>query len=348
MDQDAFNMVLDAAQRWFDQEQPLRDRIAGFAAGHRPAASARAAINDMGWTALARPEATGGYGASVAQCFAFIRIAGREARPEPLDLLLMLAGGPALPVDDVARLALADADGGPDGLHMSTDDTRVGGRSGALYGGLQATHALLPVPVGAGRVRLVCVALDSSGVTHEPVRLMDGRHTLRLHLQSVPVAPVGEGPQAEAIARLVLDRAAAGLVADAAGVFEAAFELTLDYLKQRRQFGVALASQQALQQRMADIFCDLQFLLALARRLALEMDAAPSGPWPTLPVAKSFIGRRALRGLGQLIQVSGGIGMTEEYRLGHFYKRLHVASTLFGDAEQQLARIDPCQTLLAS
>lgn len=348
MDQDAFNMVLDAAQRWFEQEQPLGDRIAGFEAGHQPAPSAWAAMNDMGWTALARPEETGGYGASVAQCFAFIRLAGREARPEPLDLLLMLAGVPALPVDDAARLALADADGGPGALHMSADNTRVDGRSGVLYGGVQATHALLPVPVGAGRARLVCVALNASGVTHEPVRLMDGRHTLRLHLERVQVTPVGEGPQAEATARLLLDRAAAGLVADAAGVFEAAFELTLDYLKQRRQFGVPLASQQALQQRMADIFCDLQFLLAMARRLALEMDAEPSGPWPTLPVAKSFVGRRALRGLGQLIQVSGGIGMTEEYRLGHFYKRLHVAATLFGGAEQQLARINPRQTLLAA
>jgi alkylation response protein AidB-like acyl-CoA dehydrogenase len=348
VDQDAFNMVLDAARRWFEREQPLRERIAGFAAGHQPAASAMAAINDMGWTALARPEATGGYGASVAQCFALIRLAGREARPEPLDLLLMLAGGPALPVDDVTRLAMADAGGGPGALRMSADNARVDGRSGVLYGGVQATHALLPVPMGEGRVRLACVALHASGATHQPVRLMDGRHALRLHLESVQVTPVGEGPQAEAIARLLLDRAAAGLVADAAGVFEAAFELTLDYLKQRRQFGVALASHQALQQRMADIFCDLQFLSALARRLALEMDAAPSGPWPTLPVAKSFVGRRALRALGQLIQVSGGIGMTEAYRLGHFYKRLHVASTLFGGAEHQLDRIDPRQTLLAT
>lgn len=347
MDQNDFEMVLDAAQRWFQQEHPLADRLAAFERGHRAASTAWAAMEHMGWTTLALPEARGGFGASVAQCFAFIRLAGREARPEPIDLMLMLAGAPTMPVDGTVRLALADADAGVQALRFSADDQHIDGRSGVLYGGDQSTHALLPVSVGAGRTRLASVALGASGVRQEPVRLLDGRHTLRLHLEHAAFTPVCNGPAAEAMARHVLERAAAGLVADACGVFEAAFELTLDYLKQRRQFGVPLSSQQALQQRMADVFCDLQLLLSLSRRLALEMEAAPQGPWPTLPVAKSFVGRRALRGLGQLIQVSGGIGMTEEYRLGHFYKRLHVAATLFGDAEQQLAQIHPRQTLLA-
>lgn len=348
MDQDDFEMVLDAAQRWFDQEHPLADRLATFERGYRAAPTAWAAMEHMGWTTLAQPETQGGFGATVDQCFAFIRRAGREARPEPIDLMLMLAGAPALPVDGATRLALADVDTGPQALRFSADGQHVYGRSGVLYGGDQATHALLPVSVGAGRARLACVALGSASVRQEPVRLLDGRHTLRLHLEDAAFKAVGSGPAAETNARQVLERAAAGLVADACGVFEAAFELTLDYLKQRRQFGKPLSSQQALQQRMADIFCDLQFLLSLTRRLALEMEAAPQGPWPTLPVAKSFVGRRALRGLGHLIQVSGGIGMSEEYRLGHFYKRLHVAATLFGDAEQQLARIHPRQTLLAN
>ncbi|MDB5848338.1 MAG: acyl-CoA dehydrogenase domain protein, partial [Rhodoferax sp.] len=114
------------------------------------------------------------------------------------------------------------------------------------------------------------------------------------------------------------------------------------------QFGKPLSAQQAVQHKMAEIFCDLQQLLALAGRLATEIDTAPGGPWPTLAPAKSFIGRRALRACGQLVQVSGGIAVTEEYKLGHFYRRLHVAAALFGNAEQQLARIDIRRQLLAA
>jgi alkylation response protein AidB-like acyl-CoA dehydrogenase len=347
MDHESFNMVLDSAKRWFEQENPLADRIAEFRSGHTASAGAWAAMDDMGWTALARPEDAGGFGADTAQCFEFLRLAGRHARPEPLDLMLMLAGGPALPMLENARLALADVERGDEQLSFSEFDAqRVAGRSAALYGGAQATHALLPVPRRQGGIHMVCVPMQGAGVRQEPVRWLDGRHTVRLYLDNAAVQTVGAGVPAEAAAQQIMDRAAAGLVADAAGVLEAAFELTLDYLKQRQQFGQPLSRLQALQHCMADIFCDLQFLLALTRRLASEMDVPEASHWPTLPAAKSFVGRRALRAVGQLIQVSGGIGMTEEYRLGHFYKRLHVAASLFGGAEQQLSRIDTRRTLL--
>jgi len=124
--------------------------------------------------------------------------------------------------------------------------------------------------------------------------------------------------------------------------------MTLDYLRQRVQFGKPLAAQQAIQHRMAEVFCDLQQQLALTGRLAAEIDAAPAGAWPMLPVAKSFVGRRVLRGVGALIQLSGGIAVTEEYRLTHLYRRLHVAAQLHGAAEAQLARIDVRATLLAA
>ena len=99
---------------------------------------------------------------------------------------------------------------------------------------------------------------------------------------------------------------------------------------------------------MAEIFCDLQQALALTERLAQEIDAEAAGPWPTLPVAKSFVGRRVLRGVGALIQVTGGIAVTEEYRLTHWYRRLHVNAQCFGAAEAQLNRIEVRRQLLAA
>ncbi|WP_158598094.1 acyl-CoA dehydrogenase family protein [Noviherbaspirillum saxi] len=352
MDNESFMLVVDNARRWFAQHQPLADRIARFHDGHAEAGDTRSTWTDMGWTALSVPEAEGGFDASMAQCFQLLRLAGSDARPEPLDLILMLGAVPALApyMGGNMRLALADRWFGQ--LEFTdAAQTVLHGSSGALYGGHLATHALLPVVVkaqGACVLKLACVALDSPGVLREAVRLIDGRHTVRLRLQQAAVQVLDSEETTAPLADQVLDRAAAGLVADASGVFKGAFELTLDYLKQRRQFGRPLSDQQALQHRMADIFCDLQQMLALSERLAAEIDAQPAGPWTTLPIAKSFVGRRALRAAGQLIQVSGGIGMTEEYRLGHYYKRLHVAATLFGDAEHQLRRIAVRETLFAA
>lgn len=150
----------------------------------------------------------------------------------------------------------------------------------------------------------------------------------------------------------VLDHAACALVADTAGVLEAAFALTLDYLKTRTQFGSSLASHQAIQHRMAEVYCDLQQLKALCGRLAGEMGTvqqqgdAPSSGLRMLPIAKSFVGRRALPAAGQLIQLSGGIGVTDEYHLAHYYKRLQVNAALFGDTQTQLSRVSVADHLL--
>ncbi|MBQ1766578.1 MAG: acyl-CoA dehydrogenase, partial [Aquincola sp.] len=236
------------------------------------------------------------------------------------------------------RLALADL---PARAELRLAQGRVQGRADLVMGGLHASHVLLPMPDAEGT--LLCVDLQAAGVQTMPVRLLDGRHGVRLVFESAPAQAVGHGA-----APLVRDLAAAALVADAVGVLEAGFDLTLAYLKQRQQFGRPLSDQQALQHRMAEVFCDLQQLIALAGRLAAELDAQPDALPATLPAAKSFVGRRALRAMGQLIQVSGGIGMTEEYRLGHLYKRLQVDATLFGDADHQLQRIDVRRSLLAA
>ena len=240
------------------------------------------------------------------------------------------------------RIALADRAQGDDAARSSADG-RLAGRAGTVLGGAHATHLLVPA-ARDGVPALLLVDLQAAGVSRTAARLVDGRPAPQFSFRATPSLTV-DGVSA---AQRALDLAAAAQVADSAGVLDAAFTLTLDYLKQRTQFGKPLSAQQAVQHKMAEIFCDLQQLLALAGRVAAELDAAPEGPWPTLAPAKSFLGRRALRAAGQLIQVSGGIGVTEEYKLTHFYRRLHVAATLFGSAEAQLARIDVREQLVAA
>lgn len=350
MDREEIDLLLTTATRWFGAHQPLETRVAAFRAGHHEAPGAWAQLAEMGWLGLTLPESAGGLGATHAAAFELIRAAGRDARPEPLELHLVLA--PLLAAVSAShsealiagslRIALADRAQGGNAVRSGAANTLLGG-AGVLLGAEHATHWLIPVAQDDG-LRLWLVDARANGVTRHDARLVDSRFTTQLRFEATSAQAL-DGTD---LAQHALDRAAAALVADSAGVLDAAFWLTLDYLKQRHQFGKPLAAQQAVQHKMAEVFCDLQQLLALAGRVAAELDSHPDGPWPTLAPAKAFVGRRALRAAGQLIQVCGGIAVTEEFKLTHFYRRLHVAAALFGSAEAQLARIDVRAQLLAA
>lgn len=356
MDLEEVGLLLDSAERWFSANNPIENRVALFRNGHHEDAGAWRAIAEMGWLALPLPEDAGGFDAGHAAGLALIRRAGRHARPEALDVYMMLAPivTKALPdasaalIEGRMRLGVADLTQDKESLVVQEGDLPVlDGNAGPVLGAEFATHFIIPARQQNGLPRLVVMAADALGVTKREARLIDARTTVLLSFKAAQGQWLDVGQEAS-LAQKALDLAAAGMVADSAGVIEAAFNLTLDYLKQRVQFGKPLSAQQAVQHKMAEVFCDLQQLFALAERLGLEMDGAPHGPWPTLAVAKSFVGRRALRAVGQLVQLSGGIGVTEEYKLTHFYRRLHVAAEMFGAAEAQLARINTRDILLAA
>lgn len=342
MEREEIELMLDTARRWFRANHPLETRVAAFRFGHPEAPGTWARMAEMGWSGLSLPESAGGFGTGQSACFALIHEAGRDARPEPLAHHLLLAPLLAEAMPEYAealaagklRFAMADAASCIDAVRWSGGE-RLDGRAGCVLGSEHATHLLLPVGQGDGAT-LALVDLGASGIDAEPARLIDGRKTSQVSFNQTPARRI----EGAGLAQRAIDLAAAAQIADSAGVLDAAFALTLDYLKQRVQFGKPLSAQQAVQHKMAEVFCDLQQLLALAGRVAVEIDTATAGPWPTLAPAKSFVGRRALRACGQLIQVSGGIAVTEEYKLTHFYRRLHVAAALFGNAEAQLARID--------
>lgn len=351
IDQNELNLLLDGAQRWFAENNAFDDRVAAFRDGHREQEGAWQAMADMGWLALSLPESADGFEAGAEACFQFIRLLGKHARPEALDVHFMLAPAVARACPDAAealmsgqmRLGAVDL---PGAAGQGTDEAALSGRTGPVLGA-GATHYVVFVMADGEAAKAVLLAADADGLRAEPARLIDKRDTVLLnldHARGVALRQEDTGLRPQALR----DLAAAGLVADTAGALEAGFELTLDYLKQRKQFGRPLSQMQAVQHKMAEIFCDVQQMSALTETLGLEIDAAPTGDWPTLPVAKAFVGRRALRGLGQLIQLSGGIGVTEEYKLTHLYRRLHVAATLFGSAETQLKRIQVRETLLAA
>ena len=149
----------------------------------------------------------------------------------------------------------------------------------------------------------------------------------------------GEGKAWPVISR-VADEAVAALCAEAVGCFEKMHELTLDYLKTRNQFGTTIGSFQALQHRAVDMFVELEqsrSMTMYANMMATEDDAVERAR--AVSAAKVQIGESAKIIGPEAIQLHGGVGMTMEYAIGHYFKRVTMIDILFGDAGYHLARL---------
>jgi alkylation response protein AidB-like acyl-CoA dehydrogenase len=153
-------------------------------------------------------------------------------------------------------------------------------------------------------------------------------------------AVIGEPGNAFPLIARVVDAAIAALAAEAVGAMAALHQLTVDYLKTRKQFGVPIGSFQVLQHRAADMLIALEqarSMCMLATMMTDERDEVDR--CKAIAAAKVQIGRSG-RFIGQqAIQLHGGIGMTMEYKVGHYFKRVTAIDTLFGDADHHLAKL---------
>jgi alkylation response protein AidB-like acyl-CoA dehydrogenase len=176
-------------------------------------------------------------------------------------------------------------------------------------------------------------------LTRHDYRLIDGTQCSDIDLQSVSATLLSSGQQAaqrleEAVDRLVLMR-----VAEALGIMEQVLDLTADHLRNRSQFGQPLARFQALQHRLAEMFVEVQEVRSILYRGLAYIEA----PAPTRQAAVSaakVVTNSASRLVGaQGIQLHGGVGMTDEYAVGHHFKRLIAIEKAFGDTDYHVKRL---------
>jgi pimeloyl-CoA dehydrogenase small subunit len=191
-----------------------------------------------------------------------------------------------------------------------------------------------------GGIGLFLVDAAANGVTRRGYATQDGMRAADVTLSAVRVGPdaVLAGPdKGLAVLERAVDEAIAALAAEAVGAMAALHELTVDYLKTRKQFGVPIGSFQVLQHKSVDMFVALE----QARSMALYATMMAGEPDPgerrkAVSTAKVQIGRSA-RLIGETaIQLHGGIGMTMEYKAGHYFKRLTMIDMAYGDADHHL------------
>ena len=190
-------------------------------------------------------------------------------------------------------------------------------------------------------ISLFLVKADAQGVTRKAWRTVDGNRAAEVNLDNVALesaALLGGADAGLALLEEAQDHAIAALAAEAMGCMKMLNDATTDYCKTRKQFGVPLSSFQTLQHRMVDMFTSYEQSLSITYMATLKLDAQPAERARAASAAKAHIGK-AGRHIGQeAIQLHGGMGMSEELRVGHYFKRLTMIDAQFGDVAHHLRR----------
>jgi acyl-CoA dehydrogenase len=184
-------------------------------------------------------------------------------------------------------------------------------------------------------ITLFLVDPKAAGVSVTRRWMVDSRNAAEVTLEGVQVdgadmlGGLGEG---YAILEAALDAGRACLAAEMLGVSTQSFEVTVDYLKQREQFGVKIGSFQALQHRAAHLFCEVELARSVTLKALTALDAGDSQAPFFVALAKAKAGEVAKLATNEAVQMHGGIGMTDEYDIGFYMKRARAAAETFGDS----------------
>ncbi|MBD9634643.1 acyl-CoA dehydrogenase family protein [Pseudomonas sp. PDM19] len=357
-------LLQDSVRRYVDKAYGFETRNALLKGGRNGSADNWQVFADNGWLMAALPEAYGGLGGSLQETVIIAQQLGRALVLEPylgcavLAAQTLVAGGseaqkarllPQL-ADGSLRLALAYSEPASRGMPLPValrgerhgGGYRLHGRKSLVLGAPGADALLVSVQLDdVPGLSLVLLEGEFPGLDRQALPLHDGSWVEELHFDGVAIgreALLGEPGQGLEALQEGLAHATVALCAELIGVMEKTLEVTAEYLKVRQQFGVAIGSFQSLQHRMADMAAELEVARSMLHAaLASVANDAPQERSRTLSATKMLISRAAKFICGQGIQLHGGIGMTEEYLIGHYYKRAIVADLQLGSADSHEA-----------
>lgn len=194
-------------------------------------------------------------------------------------------------------------------------------------------------PGDAQGLGLFLVDAGSAGLKLRAYRLIDDTPAGDLQLDGVQARALGDPGRAGEVIEATRQAGVAALCADAVGAMEGAYQLTLEYLNTRKQFGRLIGENQSLRHRVAEMMVELEIARSMAMLAAAAIDDPGSAQREDLLRAKYIIGRHGRNLCQSAVQLHGGIGMTEEYAVGHYLRRITVIDQLFGDSANQLSRL---------
>ena len=291
---------------------------------------------EMGWMGVSTSEECGGLGLRVASICLLAEVAGSSLVTEPLTSAGVLAPHllarhgsdvqreevlPRLLRGELRVACLLDA-----GAFRAQGGRLSGHKAGAIDADIAQCFI---VRANDG---LWLVDAQAQGVTRKRFPLLDGRGAASITLENATATRLGGDDPCDVQQALLL--ASLATAADSHGAMTAAFDLTLEYLKTRRQFGAPLGANQALQHRAVDMYIALAESRAVLDQAIESLQAASAQAARDVHAAKSLVCDSARRVTQEAVQLHGGIGVTDEYAVSHYLRRVRVNEQLWGSAEQ--------------
>lgn len=366
-------MLADSARNYLSRSKTTRHHT-NQTDTPTDAAPRWAEMAGLGWLALPVPEAYGGLGGSMADICALAEELGHGVVNEPYVASAVLAGMlladvapqavrddwlPAL-ADGSRRLALAAWEPGArfDWTEVNTRatqdgaDWRVDGNKCLVLGGTGADGLLLSACIsGSNDLGIFLLPKGGQGQRLVAQTLFDGQGAAGLTLHDATGATLlcrGEPNEIWGHLEMALDRATLAHCADTVGAMARAFAITREYLGTRSQFGKPIAANQVVQHRLVDLFVEIEEARSLMRRAASLYDDkgcdAASVQRRYVAATKAFVAQVAHHVWEESVQLHGAIGMTQEYEVGAYVKRLALAVNLYGNATFHLERV-ACSSL---
>ena len=362
------DMLRDTVAKLIAQQYDFdtRRKIAKSDAGWRPEMWAQFA--ELGLLGAAFSEAEGGFGNGPIEAMIvmeefgkglviepylqtvviggnFLRHGGTDAQKE--ELIPSLIGG-----ETIFAFAYSEPKSRFDLNDVSTTAKKDGagyvlnGHKAVVLGAPFATHLIVTARTSggqrdAGGVSVFIVPKGAKGVTTRDYPTVDGLRASEVYFENVAVgaeALVGQADNGLALTEKVVDNAIAALCAEAVGCFKVLNEATISYAKQRKQFGQPIANFQVLQHRMVDMFMAAEQAASMTFMVTLKLDEADKARKMAASAAKVQIGKAGKLISQDAVQIHGGMGMTDELNVGHFFKRVTMIESQFGNTDWHLRR----------
>ena len=325
---------------------------------------------ELGLLGLPFAEAHGGFGGGGVETMLVMEAFGRTLALEPYLATIVLAGtalrlagndtqqSTLLPQVAAGEKLLAFAHGErqarydlPDVLTKATrkgEGWIIDGAKSVVPHGDSADALIVSARTGGDRndtagITLFLVDGSANGVARRSYALRDGNRAAEIALSGVEVgsdAVLGEIDGAFPVIERVVEAGIAAMAAEAVGAMETMQAMTLEYLKTRQQFGQPIGRNQALQHRATEMFVALEQGRSLAMLAAMTIDEPDAAERArNISMVKAGVGQAARFVSQNAVQLHGGIGMTEEYAVGHYFRRVMVIEHSFGDTAHHLSRL---------
>lgn len=364
---DEQNMVRDGISRLIREQYDFdtRREVVASDIGWRPELWAQLA--ELGMLAAPFSEADGGFGGAT-EAMIIMEEFGKGLAVEPFVPSVVCAGGflkhggndaqreeyigGIISGEMIFAFAYAEPRGRYDLSNLETTakadggDYVINGHKAVVIGAPWATHFVVTARTSGGQtdengVSVFVVAKDAEGVSTRDYGTVDGRRASEVYFENVKVsgdALIGEADNGLPLVEKVVDEATAAVCAEATGAMKVTNETTLDYSRQRKQFGTAIGSFQVLQHRMADMLMEYEQSVSMTYLATIKLDEDDATRKKNVSAAKVRIGQAA-RFIGQsAIQTHGGMGMTDELAVGSYFKRLSIVESEFGSVDHHMRR----------